>query len=231
MPRVGGREAAEESDAAHYQPMARAVAANIRQAIFDGRLKPGEPVRQEAFAAELGTSRIPVREALRQLESEGLVTIRPHASARVAVLDFNECVELYKIRERLEPLAFSESVRNIAEEQIANAAVLCRQIETLTGDAAAWIDADRRFHLATYAALPATRLRRTVEDFWNVTQQYRRIVVATFTESDFISFQAEHSLIVDAMRTRNLRAGEDLVRMAIERARLRLEDNRQLFDV
>lgn len=231
VPRVAHRGESEDIDAHGYQPMARAVAQNIREAIYDGTLKPGEPVRQEAIAQSLGTSRIPVREALRQLEAEGLVTVRPHASARVAVLDFDECVELYKMRERMEPLAFAESVRNISEDQVAHSDVLCRQIEGLTKDPAAWIDADRRFHLATYDALPFNRLRRTVQDYWNITQQYRRIVVATFTESDFLSFQAEHMLIVDAMRTRNIRAGEDLVRMAIERARLRLEENRQLFDI
>jgi DNA-binding GntR family transcriptional regulator len=211
--------------------MAQAVAQNIRQAIFDGTLKPGEPVRQEAFAKELGTSRIPVREALRQLESEGLVIIRPHASARVAVVDFDECMELFKIRERLEPLAFAESTKYLTEEQIAHAAALCQSVGSLTHDPAAWIDADRRFHLACYAGLPYKRLLRAVEGYWNVTQQYRRIVLATFTEDDFASFQAEHMLIVDAMRTRNPRAGEDLVRMSIERARLRLEQNRHLFDI
>ncbi len=230
MPRIATRREAEEADTLGYQPMARAVAEYIRQAIYDGTLKPGEPVRQEAVAQTLGTSRIPVREALRQLESEGLITVRPHASARVAVLDFDECIELYKMRERLEPLAFAESARDLDDDQVTHADTLCRQIEGLTDDPAAWIDADRKFHVATYAALPHKRLRRTVEDYWNITQQYRRVLVATFEHIDFVSFQAEHLLIVDAMRTRNVRAGEDLVRMAIERARLRLEDNRQLFD-
>jgi DNA-binding GntR family transcriptional regulator len=231
VPRGSRQSASTDPDTGGYQPMAQAVAQNIRQAIFDGTLKPGEPVRQEAFAKELGTSRIPVREALRQLESEGLVSIRPHASARVAIVDFDECMELYKMRERLEPLAFAESTKCLTEEQIAYAASLCERIDSLTDDPAAWIDADRRFHLACYAGLPFKRLLRAVEGYWNVTQQYRRIVLATFNEHDFVSFQAEHMLIVDAMRSRNLRAGEDLVRMAIERARLRLEQNRHLFDV
>src|SRR5918998_2890875 len=96
---------ADGRDQEGYKPRSEDVLSWLREAIHDGRLKPGEPVRQEAIAHELGVSRIPVREALRRLESEGLVVARPHASARVARLDFEEYEEIYKMRERLQPLA------------------------------------------------------------------------------------------------------------------------------
>src|SRR5688500_8192020 len=87
----------------------------VRDAILERRLRPGEPIRQQAVARQLGMSTIPLREALRQLESEGLVVIRPHAGARVALLDFEECVESYQLRERVEPLAFSKSIESITD--------------------------------------------------------------------------------------------------------------------
>src|SRR5262245_58587035 len=71
----------------------------LRDAIVEGRLQPGERIRQEAVAREFGTSRIPVREALRQLQSEGLVTLLPNVGARVARLDVGELVEVYLVRE------------------------------------------------------------------------------------------------------------------------------------
>lgn len=212
-----------------YQPMARLVADSIREEIFSGHLKPGSPVRQEAFAAKLGTSRIPVREALRQLEAEGLVTIRPHSGARVAILDYEECLEIYRIRERLEPLAFGESVVRVTAEQIAELTAHVHAIEHLTGAHGAWIEADRRFHLACYQGANLPRVLRAIESYWNTTQQYRRIVVSTFSDDDFSCYQGEHRLMIDAMETRNVRAGEAIVRMHLERSRLRLASHPELF--
>lgn len=217
------------AEAAAYQPMAEHVADAIRKEIFSGQLRPGEPIRQAAFADKLGTSRIPVREALRHLESEGLITIRPHSGARVAVLDYDECLELYKIRERLEPLAFGESVNRVEAAQIDDLDTLVHTIEQLTGDHPSWIEADRDFHLACYQASGLPRLLRAIETYWNTTQQYRRIVLSTFSPGDFVCYQGEHRLMIDAMRTRNARAGEDVVRMHLERSRMRLAASPELF--
>lgn len=213
-----------------YKPMAEAVVRHIREAIFDGRLAHGAPLRQESIARDLGVSRIPVREALRQLEMEGLVTIRPHSGARVAILDFAECIEVYKIRERIEPLAFGESVGHLDDEQLEAIRRLAARIEQLSDDSEAWIEADRQFHLAVYAGAGMPRLVKTVIGYWNSTQQYRRILLSTFTPHDFGVFQCDHQLMVDALETHNRRAGEDLMRVHIERARLRLADRRELFD-
>jgi DNA-binding GntR family transcriptional regulator len=128
--------------AVSYQPLVAHVAQQLRDAILDGRLKPGTPVRQEAVAREFGTSRIPVREALSQLENEGLVTIVPHCGARVATLDFDECLEIYKIRERIEPLTFAESVGRFTHGQLQTLNGLAAQIEA-SDDQKVWIDIDR----------------------------------------------------------------------------------------
>lgn len=213
-----------------YEPFAEIVVRHLREQIYEGLLNPGSAIRQEAVAKELGVSRIPVREALRKLEAEGLVTIRPHSGARVAVLDFEECIEIYKIRERLEPLAFSESVGLLTEEQLAATTELADHLETLTFDARAWVEVDRRFHIACYAGASGSRVVQMVADFWGSTQQYRRILVGAFTRSDFDVYQCDHRLMVDALYSENRRAGEEVARLHIERARLRLASLRQLFD-
>lgn len=213
-----------------YVPFAQTITASLRDAIYEGRLQPGARVGQEAVAKEFGTSRIPVREALRQLESEGLVVLRPHSGARVAMLDFDECLEIYKIRERLEPLAFSESIGHLSDEQLTSVDKAARDLEGLTHDPKAWLEGDRRFHLATYAGIPEGRLLRLIVGYWNISQQYRRVLLTTFSAEDFDLAHSEHRLMVDALVTGNARIGEDLLRIAMERSRMRLSRNRHLFD-
>jgi DNA-binding GntR family transcriptional regulator len=171
-----------------------------------------------------------VREALRQLESEGLVVLRPHSGAHVAVLDFEECLDIYKIRERLEPLAFSESVGRLTEAQLDEVARAAAEVELLTADHAAWLAADRAFHLACYAGVSTPRILRMIVGFWNTTQHYRRVLLTTFIAHDFELAHDEHRLMVDALVHGDARRGEDMVRMAMERSRLRLSRHRDLFD-
>jgi DNA-binding GntR family transcriptional regulator len=206
------------------------VARELRSAIFNGELAPGSPIRQEAVAKQFGTSRIPVREALRQLESEGLVTVRPNSGARVAVLDFDWCLETYMIRERLEPLLFGESVERATAEQVELVAAAAVRIEAAAEDHAAWLDADRRFHLACYAGATLPRVMEMVVGYWNTTQQYRRALLRTFTDDDFATVHAEHRVMVDLMRSHQRPPAEDVVRLHIERSRLRLAAHRSLFD-
>jgi DNA-binding GntR family transcriptional regulator len=213
-----------------YEPLAQRVARELRERIYDGRYGPGTPVRQEAIAAELGVSRIPVREALRLLENEGLVVIRPHSGARVALLDFEECLQIYKIRERLEPLAFSESVGRLSDEQLKEVVDLAKHLESLTHDQRVWLEGDRRLHLAMYAGMQSRYLLGMIVGFWNTTQQYRRVLLSTFTENDFEIAHDEHRLMVDALIRENARAGEDVLRIGMERSRLRLASRRDLFD-
>jgi DNA-binding GntR family transcriptional regulator len=217
--------------AGSYQPLAAHVTEQLRDAILDGRLKPGAPVRQEAVARELGTSRIPVREALSQLENEGLVTIVPHCGARVATLDFDECLEIYRIRERIEPLAFAESVGRLTHDQLERLDELAAQVEASHAhhDQKSWIDIDRRFHLGCYEGAPP-RLARMIVGFWHATQKYRRILTPVLSPEDFDAYHREHRLMVIALAQGNASAGEALVRMHIERSRTRLSANRELFD-
>ena len=81
------------------------VADAIREQIYAGRLEPGAPLRQEQMAGELGISRTPLREALRLLEKEGLVTVVPGRGVRVALVDYHELLAAYAVREVLDGLA------------------------------------------------------------------------------------------------------------------------------
>jgi DNA-binding GntR family transcriptional regulator len=211
------------------EPLTQFVSRQLREQIADGRLKPDIRIPQATVAREFGVSRIPVREALRQLESEGLVVIRPNSGARVAVLDFEECVQIYKIREQVEPLAFRESIGHLTSEQIEEVRRLAARLELLTSDHDAWLDGDRRFHLASYAGLRPGRLLAMTVGFWNTTQHYRRALLTTYSEEDFEVAHAEHRLILHALATNSPDAGVRILQNAIERSRLRLADHRDLF--
>ena len=102
--------AATEPDAA--MPMTRSawVDHRLREAILGGRLQPGDPLVISTLAKELGVSATPLREALGRLAAEGLVDLQAHGSARVATVDLREAVEIYELRQVLEPMALERSI-------------------------------------------------------------------------------------------------------------------------
>ncbi|WP_426773505.1 GntR family transcriptional regulator, partial [Pseudomonas aeruginosa] len=116
-----------------------------------------------------------VREALRLLESEGLVSIVPHSGAWVSKLDAFEFDQTYKLREVVEPLAISESIPNLTEEQLERLAQLNEAIKATAGpdrDVEGFLRLDREFHLLTYAGVQYQALTDLVLRQWNTTQHY-----------------------------------------------------------
>lgn len=95
-------------------PMTRSAWADrrLRDAIVGGHLRPGDPLIISTLAKELGLSATPLREALGRLAAEGLVELQAHGSARVASVDLDEAVEIYELRQVLEPMALERSVAN-----------------------------------------------------------------------------------------------------------------------
>ena len=230
-----GSLALAESERAGGEPLSELATRHLRDAILDGRLRPGTRLRQEAIARELGASRIPVREALRTLENEGLVSLTPRSGARVARLDYAEHAELYRIREELEPLALAESTPRLSDEDLARLRSLKLQIEC-SRDPAVWLDLDRQFHLASYAAAPMSRLLKMIEGFWNTTQQYRRVyytmVAAEWSPDDpaLPMTHLDHCLLLDALERRDADDASSMMRAHIRRTRLTLAASQHLFD-
>jgi len=229
--------AAADGDPARLdgEPLSQVATRYLREAILEGRLGAGVRIRQEAVARELGTSRIPVREALQQLENEGLISLSPRIGARVARLDFEESAELYRIREELEPLAIAESAPRLTDAAIDQLRELMLQIER-SHDPALWLLLDRRFHLASYAAAPMPRLLKMIEGFWNSTQQYRRIyygmVARDRQESspDVLPMtHLDHRMLCDALERRDAIDAGSILRTHIRRTRLALARNQEMF--
>lgn len=206
------------------------VSEELRDAIVDGRLRPGERLRQASIAAEYGTSRIPVREALRQLASEGLVVLQTDAGARVARLDLEELDEIHLLRELLEPFAIARSAPHLTDDQLAGFATLVEEMERVADpvDLRPWLALDREFHLATFSAAPMPRLRRLIESLWNATQHYRRVY--TLLPQRLEIAHAEHRLLLEALDRRDPEDADRLLTTHIRRTRLTLEEHVELFD-
>lgn len=224
----GTAENGSAAEAKNYEPMASVVARSIREAILNGRLKPGDRIRQEDIARRLGTSRIPVREALRQLETEGLVSLVPHSGARVALMDYEGFSELYRLREVVEPMAIAESATRLSDAQLVRLAELVDVVEQSADDPLRWLEADRRLHLESYAAAPLPRVLSMIEGFWNQTQQYRRAYLYT-VQPQIEIVTAEHRLILEALERRDPHDAASLQLLHIRRTRMTLTPHAELF--
>ncbi len=154
-----------------------AVLAELRRLIATGRLRPGEQVVQDALALELGVSRVPLREALKILEGEGQVTYLPHRGYFVARLSLSDLVEVYRIRELLEPEAVRAAMAALTtgdRERIAEAEEAVRAAAEAL-DVTAMAQANRRLHFALFDACPLTRLVRIIGLLWDATEVYRSV--------------------------------------------------------
>jgi DNA-binding GntR family transcriptional regulator len=186
-------------------------------------MRPGMRIRQELLAAHFGASRIPVREALKQLENEGLVVLAPNRGAWIADVNSEESIEVYKIREAVEPLAIFESVPNLTDADIDSLDATVRDLESVT-TLEDYIQLDREFHLRTYARARMPQLLAMVERFWNSTQHFRRqFVKETFAKDGLPFSDPQHLLLMDAIRGRDAEAAQVLVRLHIRRTRILIQ--------
>lgn len=106
----------------------------LRARILSGAFAPGSPLRQEALADELGVSRIPVREAIRLLSSEGLVDVQPHKGAFVSTISKSEVREFFELRQRLEPWLLSEAILKISDSELARAERIVESMDAVTAE-------------------------------------------------------------------------------------------------
>ena len=139
------------------QTIASMTVAALRERILRGDYPEGEPLRQDALAEELGVSRIPVREALRQLEAEGLVTFSPHRGAVVSSLSLDEIDELFELRADIESDLLQRAIPSITSEQLDRAVDVLDEFEIAltSGEVTRWGPLNWHFHAALYA--PANR--------------------------------------------------------------------------
>jgi DNA-binding GntR family transcriptional regulator len=206
------------------------IADALRRAILAGRYAPGERMRQEVIAEEFGSSRLPVREALRILQSDGLVSIVANSGAWVSKLDARECSESYEIRERIEPLLLRESMPLLSEDDVATMRRLAEQMHD-GADVETFLRLDREFHLMSYARAETVLLSSLVERLWNTTQHYRRaftvLAWARTTSREVVHY--EHFLLVEAIERGDAEDAQRVLGGHIRRTRLELTQHPEIF--
>jgi DNA-binding GntR family transcriptional regulator len=217
------------------QPIAPAaasqrVAAHLRGEILSGRIGPGERIRQEEVAARLGASRLPVREALRILEAEGLTEHAVNKGARVPLLSMREVDVLYRIRERVEPIALTEGLPHVTDDHLARLGELEAKIEAAT-DVGEFLVLDREFHLLTYATCDQELLTSMITRLWNSTQHYRRAYVTITGVSLRWVVHAEHNLLIESIRRRDPVDAERYLAGHIRRTRIELSRHPEVFQI
>lgn len=204
------------------------VAETLREEILNGTLAPGERIKQEDIALRFGASRQPVRDALRLLEGDGLVTLIANSGAWVSKLSERECEEAYLVRERLEPLLLSQSIGHLTDLQLDRLKQLVAEIEA-TKDIESFLRLDREFHLLSYAGAEPGMLSEFVERIWNTTQHYRR---AFANLNDFANSEVthlEHKLILDGILRGDSTQAENALEGHIRRTRVTLAKHKELF--
>jgi DNA-binding GntR family transcriptional regulator len=181
-----------------------AVLSELRRAIISGELKPGQPIRQDVLAEELGVSRVPLREALKILQGEGQVEYQPRRGYAVTRLDLDDLREAYRIRQLLETEAARISVPHFSDADLKALAEAARAVD-LAGDVedyAAMSEANRRFHFLLVEGAGMARLTNLVRILWDATDVYRSFYFTDVTNRYRI--RAEHAGIVQAAADRDM---------------------------
>ena len=205
------------------------VADHLRAAILNGEILPGEWIRQEEVAERLGSSRLPVREALRILEAEGLTEHERHRGARVPRLSMHEVDVVYRMREQLEQLAIAESIPNLTDAEIRSLESVQERIEA-SDDVATFLELDREFHLLSYTGCAIDQLISTVTRLWNSTAHHRRTYVTLSGPGRRWVINAEHRLLLDAVARGDVVDAERFVAGHIRRTRIELSRHPEIFE-
>lgn len=187
------------------------VAKELRSRILAGRYASGEKLQQEQIAAELGVSRSPVREALGQLEAEGLVILTPQKGAQVSPISLAEISELFELRTLVEPHLLALAIPNMTEADFRRAAAIIAEMADV--DYGGWSEANWRLHEALYDAAGRPAMLKMLRKAHETIGRYIRMqIVATDGRS---SANEEHKRILDACRRRDAGAALALLRAHI----------------
>ncbi len=205
------------------------IAMQLRNDILEGRYRPGERLLQDVIASSMGSSRIPVRDALRILEAEGLVSLVANSTARVAQLSLADCVHTYLVRERLEPLVLNLSIPRLVGAQLDSLVESLTEMEGSTS-VDVFLRFDRKFHLGTYGGAAEGEATRIVSRMWDTTHHYRREFSRRTWGQGRDILHMEHRLLLDCILRSDIEDAERVLVAHIRRTRLALETHPEVFE-
>lgn len=217
------RRASTVASSSGQGPLARRTVAELaadelRERIVRGDYPEGTALRQDALASELGVSRIPVREALRQLEAEGLVTFNPHTGATVSMLSLDEIAELFDLRAMIETDLLRRAIPAMAEEDLERVADRLEDYEEAfqRGDVAEWGVMNWHFHSTLLSPANRPLSMAVIQNIHNQSDRYMRMQLK-LTQGQSKAAE-EHGAILAAARKRDADRACELMRKHIENA-------------
>ncbi|RBP39879.1 GntR family transcriptional regulator [Garciella nitratireducens] len=188
-----------EIDMNNYRPLREIVFETLKEAILKGDIEPGTRMMEVQLAEQLGVSRTPVREAIRQLELEGLVVMIPRKGAYVAGLSTKDCMEVLEIRTSLEGLAAQLAAQRAKDHEIKQLFEISKKFSDYaqSKDVQGLIDEDETFHDVIYIASRNDRLIQLISSLREQVQRFRVAYISQFKRaSDLVE---EHQQILDAI--------------------------------
>lgn len=199
-----------------YLPLRDVVFNTLRRAILRGELLPGERLMEIQLAQRLGVSRTPVREAIRKLELEGLVTMIPRKGAEVAQITVSDLKDVLEVRIALEELAVKDACENITEEQLAALRSANEEFRRVLqeGDLMTCGQADIKFHEIIYRATNNKRLLQMLSNIREQMYRYRMEYLKDHSKHE--ALVREHEKICQALQEHDREKAGEAIRVHIE---------------
>jgi len=192
------------------RPLYEDVAERLRARIFSGTIAPGGWIDEQQLCAEYGISRTPLREALKVLASEGLVTMRPRRGAYVTEMSERDVTEVYQLLALLESDAVAEVALHATTQQLDELAALHAELEAAVADRARFFDVNEKFHMRVLDIAGNRWRNQAVGDLRKVMKLNRHH--SLFREGRLAEALQEHRALMAALRQRDARAAEALTR-------------------
>ena len=170
----------------------------LLEGICGGRYRKGDRLIAEDIASEIGMSRMPVREAFRRLDAQGLVTLRPNRGAVVSGLDVEQMHEVFEMRSALEGLAIRIAVPKISERQLTALERLLDEMDDYREESAAWVSRHRKFHEYLCSLSDRPRLLKQISALYSLIEAPMRLWLQHIEKP--LSARQEHQMILDAIR-------------------------------
>lgn len=181
----------------------------IREDILSGKYKKNEELKEKTIGEELGVSRTPVREALRQLELEGLVTIIPNKGAYVVGFSVEDIQDIYEIRSVLEGLCARRAAAHVTKEQLEELEeiLFLTDFHAQKGHTEQLVELDTRFHEILYEAGASKVLEHALRDYHHYLERVRKVTLAA--EKRSVESNNEHKQILEALKEHNAKKAEE----------------------
>ncbi|NEU31396.1 GntR family transcriptional regulator [bacterium LRH843] len=198
------------------------VTNKLRQAILQGAFKKGERLIQEEWAAKLGVSRMPIRDALRQLELEGLIKIEPRKGAIVTPLSVNDVEEIYNLRIYLEGLAVEKALPYITKEDENEIEQLLKVMENMSLqpiNVDYYVGLNKQFHRKLREKSPWRRVNQQVDLLWS---GFLPFASPGLLNDFYQDAQKEHRLIFEAVKKKDTKMVQAMMRTHIQRNKMSL---------